>query len=1082
MACYGQSIEQHLIEQIHLGENSYRDDLLSQSIEKLERINPEHPEILAVHLRLALKQGNINEAKKILNQLSRIKPHSPQYLNSKMLLSLESPENKMILQQAAQAELNGNKRLAFQYYYSLFHDNPPTFDLSVKYWWTYAAIPGNADKSLAELLKLNTLYPGNGTLQSYISSILYRKGRIEESFSFLKKMASSPGTNSMAATKWLVYIDKLPPGMAKKFALQEFLSVFNTGEMAASAKVLLSKEEHLLSSSNHTEKALAARTYGNQSLFFTDVSSSKKTKSATKPIDYYWKLIKKGNFALKEKRYIDAELFFRKALSLSVNDPSSELGLGLCALGVEDYDKSLYFISRAVRKNDMNKKTLNAMASAYERFSVDAALQWFSNLRKEQRFQLLSYEKRWQVTQLGREAAAFEEKNEWLKAINLHQKRQEIEPDNLWITYRIAMDYRKLKQPKMADKIIGDVYTSSPKSDEQKYIYSMYLVYSDQFTAAQILLDTIPLHIQSDKIIKLKATLKQRMVFKHAYDLRDNNHNEEAISYIRENISGHDVDLFIADAYFKLGKYNESNIVYLKLLTSEVVQVKAIAGLIRIAVATNNYREIVNILNKYSISIVPLDLQLKVAKIMTQNGDYKKAEVIYNSLDNIDNLFAFRDSAKYYKNTGNVSKAKTIYQRAILPSQYKNKYNSDEFITRFTKHASGDDWLSKSIKNDASELYKQQDTVITLGMDDKQSDGTSGYSNTHTATSVLNINTPFSTGKLFTQLDRVSINAGDFSGNKSGKWYQKFGTCKSSGCYGYEHQHAEGVSYATGWKNSLWGWDLGTTPVGFDVIDWSGGITYRENIGLLKMNYSLHRRPLSNSLLSFSGRKDPKTGITWGGVQATGLNINMSYDKGEGNGFWMQLNADNLQGKNVADNKRIRLMSGYYHRLINTSDKQLQFGLSNSIWHYQNNLSGYTLGQGGYYSPQSYISLGAPVNYRQRTDNWSFESGGSIVWSEARTDDSFRYPLQNLIPADLKINDINTVDKGGRSSGVGYSVSVKAERRITPHWFMGASIILKKTDDYSPSHALFYIKYSVDGWEGDMDMPLKEIFPYSEYR
>ncbi|VTR49772.1 Cellulose synthase operon protein C precursor [Serratia fonticola] len=45
------------------------------------------------------------------------------------------------------------------------------------------------------------------------------------------------------------------------------------------------------------------------------------------------------------------------------------------------------------------------------------------------------------------------------------------------------------------------------------------------------------------------------------------------------------------------------------------------------------------------------------------------------------------------------------------------------------------------------------------------------------------------------------------------------------------------------------------------------------------------------------------------------------------------------------------------------------------LWHYQKDLSGYSLGQGGYYSPQQYVSLAVPVNYRQRTENWSWEVG-----------------------------------------------------------------------------------------------------------
>lgn len=45
-------------------------------------------------------------------------------------------------------------------------------------------------------------------------------------------------------------------------------------------------------------------------------------------------------------------------------------------------------------------------------------------------------------------------------------------------------------------------------------------------------------------------------------------------------------------------------------------------------------------------------------------------------------------------------------------------------------------------------------------------------------------------------------------------------------------------------------------------------------------------------------------------------------------------------------------MTGYYYKVINENNRRVTVGLNNMIWHYDKDLSGYTLGQGGYYSPQ----------------------------------------------------------------------------------------------------------------------------------
>lgn len=90
-------------------------------------------------------------------------------------------------------------------------------------------------------------------------------------------------------------------------------------------------------------------------------------------------------------------------------------------------------------------------------------------------------------------------------------------------------------------------------------------------------------------------------------------------------------------------------------------------------------------------------------------------------------------------------------------------------------------------------------------------------------------------------------------------------------------------------------------------------------------------------------------------------------------------------------------MTGYYYKVINQNNRRVTIGLNNMIWHYDKDLSGYSLGQGGYYSPQEYLSFAIPVMWRERTENWSWELGASGSWSHSRTKTMPRYPLMNLI-------------------------------------------------------------------------------------
>ena len=139
-------------------------------------------------------------------------------------------------------------------------------------------------------------------------------------------------------------------------------------------------------------------------------------------------------------------------------------------------------------------------------------------------------------------------------------------------------------------------------------------------------------------------------------------------------------------------------------------------------------------------------------------------------------------------------------------------------------------------------------------------------------------------------------------------------------------------------------WDIGTTPMGFEVVDVVGSLSYSNDLGPIGYTLNAHRRPISSSVLAFAGQKIPIP-TPPGGVRATGGGVSMSYDKGEANGIWSSLSADSLTGKNVEDNWRVRWMTGYYYKLINQNNERLTVGVSNMLWHYDKDLSGYSLGR-----------------------------------------------------------------------------------------------------------------------------------------
>ncbi len=98
---------------------------------------------------------------------------------------------------------------------------------------------------------------------------------------------------------------------------------------------------------------------------------------------------------------------------------------------------------------------------------------------------------------------------------------------------------------------------------------------------------------------------------------------------------------------------------------------------------------------------------------------------------------------------------------------------------------------------------------------------------------MLQVDAPYSDGRMFFRSDFVNMNVGSFSTNADGKWDDNWGTCTLQDCSGNRSQSDSGASVAVGWRNDVWSWDIGTTPMGFNVVDVVGGISCSDDIGPL---------------------------------------------------------------------------------------------------------------------------------------------------------------------------------------------------------------------------------------------------------
>ena len=195
-------------------------------------------------------------------------------------------------------------------------------------------------------------------------------------------------------------------------------------------------------------------------------------------------------------------------------------------------------------------------------------------------------------------------------------------------------------------------------------------------------------------------------------------------------------------------------------------------------------------------------------------------------------------------------------------------------------------------------------------------------------------------------------------------------------------QKDSGVGLALGWEMPALGLkaDLGVSPMGFLYSTPVGGVSidrpFREGSNF-RYGASLSRRAVNDSLVSFAGAEDARSGLKWGGVTANGGRLQLGYDNGD-YGVYGYAGLYKLLGHNVEDNTRIEGGSGIYWYLLNDDTRQLTTGLGVTAIRYDNNQGNFTYGNGGYFSPQNFFSIGVPFSWSQRTDRLSYTLRGSV--------------------------------------------------------------------------------------------------------
>ncbi|MBD9564016.1 cellulose biosynthesis protein BcsC [Pseudomonas sp. PDM09] len=372
-----------------------------------------------------------------------------------------------------------------------------------------------------------------------------------------------------------------------------------------------------------------------------------------------------------------------------------------------------------------------------------------------------------------------------------------------------------------------------------------------------------------------------------------------------------------------------------------------------------------------------------------------------------------------------------------------------------------------------NKILQERSAYVTQGVSIRSNNSESGLSKLTDIETPLEINIPLDESRVALRVTPVSLNAGSVSGNA----LSRFGSGAQSD--GVGSQKAEGVGLSVAIQRPADGFkaDLGTTPLGFKYTTATGGISIDRPVSdssNVRYGVSVSRRPVTDSVTSFAGTTDKRSGQSWGGVTANGGRGQLSFDDNEvgayGYASWHQ-----LLGNHVESNSRSELGSGVYWYLQNATDSKLTVGLSMTGISYANNQDYFTYGHGGYFSPQTFFALGIPVTWAQRTGRLTYQVKGSVGVQHFEQDSADYFPNDKALQAASGLRY-----EGQNKTGIGYSVAAAAEYKVASNFLLGANLGLDNAHDYQQLSGALSLRYQFEDISAPMSLPVSPYTsPYS---
>lgn len=382
-----------------------------------------------------------------------------------------------------------------------------------------------------------------------------------------------------------------------------------------------------------------------------------------------------------------------------------------------------------------------------------------------------------------------------------------------------------------------------------------------------------------------------------------------------------------------------------------------------------------------------------------------------------------------------------------------------------------------SIDRDMQSLSADTGPRVDVETGFRSRSGEEGLSALKELTGEARISTNAARGRVSARAKAVLIDAG----RPTGSGLRRFGRNPTAEAVGIvaqqpsaltnaDTQSASGVAVSVGYESKLIQADIGTTPLGFPKHHIAGGITVTPRLSRYSsIRLWAERRPVTDSVIAYAGTYDPVSGQFWGAVMKNGGGLGYSYDQ-DGSGVYGDVSYYEYEGTEVLKNHSIQMNVGGYLRAYRDANSALTVGINANYQNYDNNQNYFSLGQGGYFSPQSFLSVSFPVRYTYRKN--ALEVAGNLVpgyqsYSQHSaplfpkdTDAQARLDALKLLNSDVRAR-YDSISK----TGFGISAGGSAYYQIGVGTRIGGEMNLNTFGEYKEFRSQLGIKRQLGGGE-----------------